>query len=249
MTTACCRISRIGPRLCRTIHNGSFADGVEQVVRADHHHAKGGDGPVRQIHQCGQRDHRLSQRPQNEQHRQVVIEVELKSQTAQRHQFDENQPQPARPKEVREFALRSSVQRKVRARADEQKEDGRAEVRDPAGEEQRNRAGFLSVGLRGTATKSRTWSSVITIMTAPRKTSTDSIRRLAFQLNGLSHGSRLRAECSKKCALFAGEGQNQITLRVPVNCGIVLLQWTRIFGPKNNTRPACMRKTLVAFLC
>jgi hypothetical protein len=93
----------------------------------------------REAHERGERDHRPPERPEHDEDRDAIIEVELVGEAAQHHDLEKDQPEPTREQEARELRLGLPAKRQVRAGSREQKEDGRADVRDPAREEERRR--------------------------------------------------------------------------------------------------------------
>ena len=116
-----------------------FADRtVQEGVPRDHHDSECRDDPQRQPHQGRKRDHRPPQRPNDDEHRHLVIEVELETQTADDRELQKDgQPDAACQQELRQLWNRLPSERKERARSRQQKEDWCTDVSDPACQEER----------------------------------------------------------------------------------------------------------------
>jgi hypothetical protein len=112
-------------------------DPVQQVVSGDEDETERRDRRERQVHQRRQGDHRPAQRPQHDQQREAVIDVELITEAAEHDDLDHDQPEAAGEQQPRQRADRLLPQRQIRAGAGEQEKDRRAEMGDPAREEQR----------------------------------------------------------------------------------------------------------------
>ena len=108
---------------------------VQEIVGGDHDDADGGDEPVRKKKERAEHDHGPAKRPKDNKKRDVKIEIELHGEAAEDDCVEKDEPETARPEEAREFALGFAAERKIGAGASEKKENGRAEVGDPAGEE------------------------------------------------------------------------------------------------------------------
>ena len=127
-------------------------DRVEQVVPRDQEDADDGGHERRQADERSEQDHRPAERPQHEQHRHPIVEIELVGEAPNQHHLENDQPEPPREKESGQFTRRPPPQREVGARAREQEEHRRAEVRDPAREKQpRRRVGQVRGILPGHA--------------------------------------------------------------------------------------------------
>jgi hypothetical protein len=70
-------------------------DAVEKVVAGYHRHPERQDHRQRQPHQRRENDHRPTQRPDDDQHRHLVVDVELHAQTPDQRELQENQPEAA----------------------------------------------------------------------------------------------------------------------------------------------------------
>ncbi len=111
-------------------------DRVQQIVPRNHHQADYAHGNGGQIDQPGKRDHRPPERPQNKQHDDVIVEIELPTEAAAYDQFKKDQPEASSEEEPRKLSRRLSAAGEERSSAGEQEECRRAEMRDPASEEQ-----------------------------------------------------------------------------------------------------------------
>ena len=114
-------------------------DDVEGIVPGNHDEPECRDRPGRQPEQAGQQDHAPAEGPQDQQQRDVEVEVELIDETTHDDRLEEHQPQPARQQIPRQPGAALSIERQPRAGPGQQKEHRRAEVRDPPREEQRGR--------------------------------------------------------------------------------------------------------------
>ena len=107
-------------------------------MTADHHEAERRDPAQRKEDEPRQRNHGPTDRPDDDAHRKTVIKVELPAQAAHPGQFQQHKPQPARQQKARQLRLRFAPRRgKKCACSREKNEDRRAEMRNPAREEQR----------------------------------------------------------------------------------------------------------------
>ena len=120
--------------------------GVQAVVQDDNGKARDGQYPPGQINERGQRDHRHAERAEHqEQHRVAHLEREVERQ-AHHGQLDQDQPGATRQQKPRELRLRGTgaIETKEGADASSEQKHRRADVGDPAREEQdRRRAGEI----------------------------------------------------------------------------------------------------------
>ncbi len=120
--------------------------GIHQVVGCDDGHADYAHGGRRQFHQAGHQDHGTSNHPNNPCHL-VMPEIEIEGpRQAQKGEFEENQPDPAQQEILRQIGVLAAVEETAGSR---QKNEGRrAEMGDPAGEENcRRRATRRNAGI------------------------------------------------------------------------------------------------------
>ncbi len=96
---------------------------------------KNGDHDVREVDEESQDNHGPAKRPEDDKKRDVKIEIELHGQAAEDDRVEKDEPKAAREEEAREFACGFAAQRKISTGSGEKEKDGRAKVRDPAGEE------------------------------------------------------------------------------------------------------------------
>ena len=82
---------------CRMVQNGLEERKESKRLWVDNQHdPKRGHDPGRQVNQSGEHDHRPAQCPQDDDDRKAIVEVELPAETARHHQFQKDQPNPAR---------------------------------------------------------------------------------------------------------------------------------------------------------
>ena len=94
--TTCAGVFSTKPGWWRMLQSG-LADRtpIEEVVPGDHDDADRGDHRRRKSTSAGERDHGPAQRPQHEQHRHAVVEVELVGEAAEHDELQDDQPEPA----------------------------------------------------------------------------------------------------------------------------------------------------------
>jgi len=108
-------------------------------VAGDHHHAEGENRRRRQPDQRCQHDHRPAQRPDHDEHRDLVVDVELHAEAPDDREFEHDQPHATHEQESRQLRRRATAAREKGAGTGEQEERRRAQVRDPPCQEQRHR--------------------------------------------------------------------------------------------------------------
>jgi hypothetical protein len=113
-----------------------------QVVPGDHDHGDRGDPSERQPREHGEHDHRDADGPDHLHDEPVFVAQAERPAECHHGELEYDQPQTARDQEASELGARAAPAHEPGTDAGQEDEDGRAEVRDPAGEVQRE------IGLR-----------------------------------------------------------------------------------------------------
>jgi len=126
----------------------SGLDGVEEIVGNDENDAQGQEHTRGEMDEAGEHDHRQADGPENEEDHDGIVIRDLKEvDEAEDSDFENGEPDAAGDKEAREFGLGAVAALHPEKSADTggEHEDGRAEMGDPAGEEE-GRRGAGEVG-------------------------------------------------------------------------------------------------------
>ena len=124
----------------------SGRDAIERVVRGDHHYSEKRHGPCRQKNQRRQHDHRPTDRPKHRGGCRMIIKIKSPAETLHPGDLQERQPySPAQQEPGKLTFDPASSERKEGAGPCQKNEHRRAEMSDPAREEQRGKC-FRQVG-------------------------------------------------------------------------------------------------------
>ena len=121
---------------------------IGEVVQRDERHAHAEQDPPRQMDGGGEHDHAPAQRPEHQQEQRVDAEVEEEREADGRH-LEHDQPQPARQQKPRHRrAIAGAAVAEPDAQTGAEHEHRRAEVGDPARQEDRRRRPRQVLGLK-----------------------------------------------------------------------------------------------------